>query len=61
LSPSPFLLAGTLAFAQDDDLWHPPPDRLTIGYEGESKVDISPQACEAFVGIKRIVVGGRNL
>jgi hypothetical protein len=44
-----FLLAsGTLAFAQDD-LWHPPPDHLTIGYEGEGKVDISPQACDAFV------------
>ena len=52
------LLIITLAFAfalvapglaQDDGRWHPPPDRLTIGYEGEGKVDTSPGACDAFV------------
>jgi len=35
--------------AQDDEAWHPPPDRLTIGYEGEGKVDASDQGCEKFV------------
>jgi hypothetical protein len=27
----------------------PPPERLTIGYEDEGKVDVSPQACVAWV------------
>lgn len=27
----------------------PPPERLTIGYEDEGKIDVSPQACVAWV------------
>lgn len=40
--------AGAPALAQDVG-WQPPPEHLTIGYEGEGKVDISPAACDAFV------------
>src|SRR5690348_5768396 len=45
------LLAATsvCVIAQDDGGWHPPPDRLTIGYDGEGKVEASDQACEKFV------------
>jgi hypothetical protein len=34
--------------ARAEDGWQPPPERLTIGYDGEGKVDISPQSCDAF-------------
>ena len=45
-----FLIAASAPTrAQDDGGWHPPPAQLTIGYEGEGKVDASPKACEATV------------
>jgi hypothetical protein len=40
---------GARVDAQDDGSWHPPPEHLTIGYEGEGNVDASAKACEAFV------------
>ena len=45
-----FLLAsGALAFAQNEVGRQLPLEHLTIGYEGEGKVDISPESCDAFV------------
>ena len=44
-----FVVVGTHARAEDEGGWHPPPDRLIIGYEGEGKVDASDQGCEKFV------------
>jgi hypothetical protein len=43
------LATGTVSLAQGEGEWQPLPEHLTIGYEGEGKVDASPEACRAFV------------
>jgi hypothetical protein len=41
--------AGMTPRAEDGGDWKPPPEHLSIGYEGEGKVNASPEACRAFV------------
>jgi hypothetical protein len=43
--------AGAPALAQDVG-WQPPPEHLTIGYEGEGKVDISHHGIDTGPTIK---------
>ena len=48
IAPTLAALCLCLPVHAQESTWQLPPERLTIGYEFEGKVDASPKACEAF-------------